>query len=187
MAPNSLFAVLLRSPWWISFLAAGALALVCFALLPSHLAPYAAVGVLPLVLVGCIAAWRQFRAPSASRVQAVLAEAAAQPWRSFADTLEQAWKAEGHTVRRLPGLHADFHLEKNGRAVLVSARRWKAATHGVEPLRELQAAVQAQQATGGVYVALQGSVSDTARAFARDNGLALMEADALAGLLLAQR
>ncbi len=63
-------------------------------------------------------------------------------------------------------------------------RLWKAATHGAEPLRELQAAVRAQQATAGIYVALQGQVSDNARDFARDNGLVLMEADALAVLLL---
>lgn len=69
-------------------------------------------------------------------------------------------------------------------AGLVAARRYKAATHGVEPLRELQAEVQRQGARAGVYVALQGAVSEQARGFARDNALALLEGDALATLLL---
>lgn len=184
MAPNSLFAILLRSPWWISFVAAAAIALLCGALLPAHLAPFAAVGVLPLLVVGSMAAWRQWKAPSAAKVEAVQSAAAGMSWRDFSAGLERAWQAEGHTVQRLNGQPADLRLARGGQVLLVMARRWKAATHGAEPLRELQAAVQAQQATGGVYVALQGQVSDNARDFARDNGLVLMEADALAVLLL---
>ncbi|CAM3432479.1 restriction endonuclease [Paracidovorax anthurii] len=184
MAPNSLFAVLLRSPWWVSFLVAGAIALVCGALLPPHIAPYAAVGAAPIFLVGCMAAWRQWRAPGATRLQAALDEAARLPWRSLADWLERAWQAEGQAVQRLAGGPADFRIEKGGRAALVSARRCKAGTHGVEPLRELHAAAQAQEGATGVYVVLQGSVSDAARDFARDHGLAIMQAPDLAALLL---
>lgn len=184
MAPNSGFAILLRSPWWVSLAIAAAIVLACGALLPAHLAPFGAVGALPIVVVGGIAAWRQWRAPSAARVQAVLQAAAAMPWRDFAGALERAWRAEGHEVRRTNGQSADLRIDKDGQFLLVAARRWKAATHGVEPLRELQAEVQHQGARGGVYVALQGVVSDTARDFARDNGLVLLEADALATLLL---
>ena len=68
-------------------------------------------------------------------------------------------------------------------AVLVAARRWKAATHGVEPLRELHAEAQRQGAQA-VYVALTGTVSETARSFAREHGVVLLEGDALAALLL---
>ncbi|SFD47065.1 restriction endonuclease [Paracidovorax konjaci] len=184
MAPNSLFAVLLRSPWWVSFLAAGAIALACGALLPSHVAPYAAVGVLPIFGVGCVAAWRQLRAPSATRMQAALDEAGALPWRALADRLESAWRAEGHTVHRLPAGPADFRIEREGRSALVSARRWKAGAHGVEPLRDLQAAMRAQDVASGVYIAPQGAVSDAARDFARDHALAIMDGPALATLLL---
>ena len=35
MAPNSVFAVLLRSPWWVSLAIAAALALAAAALLPA--------------------------------------------------------------------------------------------------------------------------------------------------------
>ena len=98
MAPNSLFAILLRSPWWVSFAAAGAIALICGALLPAHVAPFAAVGVLPLVVVGSMAAWRQWKAPSPSRLQAALDAAGPLPWRQLADRPDAAWPAEGFLV-----------------------------------------------------------------------------------------
>ena len=106
------------------------------------------------------------------------------PWRQFAQRLEDAWRAEGHEVQRMNGPHCDLRITRGEQTLLVAARRYKAATHGVEPLRELQAEVQRQGARAGVYVALQGAVSEQARGFARDNALALLEGDALATLLL---
>lgn len=176
MAPNSGFAVLLRSPWWVSFLLAGAIALVCGALLPRDVAPFAAVGVLPLTVVGCIAAWRQWHAPSAAAVQAAVERAAAMPWREFADLLERAWKAEGYTVARAPANTTayDFQLTREGKTTLVSARRWKAALHGIEPLRELQAAQEKSGAATAVYLALQ-PLGENARLYARDQGIAVLQ------------
>jgi restriction system protein len=183
--PNSGFAVLLRSPWWVSFAIVAAIAAGCFALLPAHMAPFVALGATPIALVGCIAAWRQWRAPSAARVQGALQAAAAMPWRDFAAALERAWRAEGHAVQRLEGPQADLRIDqKDGQCVLVSARRYKAASHGVQPLQALHEQVQRQGARAGVYVVLQGTVSDNARAFAREKSLALLEGDALAALLL---
>ena len=184
MAPNSGFAILLRSPWWVSFVIAGAIVLACGALLPADVAPFAAIGALPIVVVGCIAAWRQWRAPGAARVQSALDAAAAMPWRDFADLLERAWSAEGHAVERLSGTQADLRITRGEQTLLVAARRYKAASHGVEPLRALQAEVQQRGARTGVYVVLQGQVSEQARGFARDQGLALLEGEALAALLL---
>lgn len=184
MAPNSGFAILLRSPWWVSFAIAAAIAAACFALMPADLAPFAAMGAVPIAVIGCIAAWRQWRAPSTARVQGVLETAAAMPWREFAALLERAWRAEGYAVQGLNSQHADLRLDKDGQFTLVAARRWKAATHGVEPLRALQAEVERQGARTGVYVALQGTVSESARAFAKDNALVLLEGATLAALLL---
>ncbi len=190
MAPNSGFAVLLRSPWWVSFLIGGAIVLLCAALLPAHLVPFAAAGALPIFVIGGIAAWRQWRAPSRARVEAARSAAAAMPWREFAALLTRAWTAEGHTVEPLPPniQHADLRVLRQGDAeqfVLVAARRYKAASHGVEPLRALHAQVQQQGAQAGTYVVLQGSVSEAARRFAAAHGLAILEGTALDTLLLA--
>ena len=84
MAPNSGFAILLRSPWWVSFAIAAVIVLLCGALLPAHLAPFAAVGALPVAVIGCIAGWRQWRAPSAARVAAMHAQLQTWPWHSLA-------------------------------------------------------------------------------------------------------
>lgn len=187
MAPNSLFAILLRSPSWISFAIAGALAAASFAWLPAGYGGFGAMGALPIFVVGCIAAWRQLRAPSAAQVHQTLEAALALPWRDFANALEHAWRSGGGTVERLSSPHADFRLTQNGRVTLVSARRWKAASHGVEPLRQLLAAMQAEGAPAGAYIAAQGTVSEPARAFAHDNGLALLPATALVQLLHSAR
>lgn len=191
MAPNSGFAVLLRSPWWISFALAGAIVLVCAALLPRHLVPFAAAGALPIFVIGCIAAWRQARAPSRARVEAARTAALALPWRDFRALLERAWQAEGHSVQALPaGGAADLRVQRSDaqaasvHTVLVAARRAKAARHGAEPLRALHAEMQQRGVHTGSYVVLQGEVSDAARAFARDHGIALLEGPALDTLLL---
>ena len=144
MASNSLFAILLRSPWWISFVIAGVIGVAGAACLPEEYALLGAVGSLPILGVGCVAAWRQLRAPSAAQVDATVDAALALPWRAFADTLQNAWQAGGALVERLPGPGADFRLTQDGRVTLVSARRWKAATHGAEPIRQLLASMRAE-------------------------------------------
>ena len=137
MAEKSLFAVLLRSPWWISFGVVGLITLASGVLLPKEYFVVGALAGFPIFVVGCIAAWRQLRAPSPAKVAEMLDAVNSMPWRSFADTLESAWTREGCTVERLkPGGAADMALILGGKTTLVSARRWKAATHGVEPLRE---------------------------------------------------
>ncbi len=79
-----------------------------------------------------------------------------------------------------------MRLTQGGKTTLVSAKRWKAATHGVEPLRELHAAMLASEAPAGVYVAALGQVSDNAHAFAREHGIVVLQGDAVAQLLLRQ-
>lgn len=186
MAQNSLFAILLRSPWWISLAVVLVIVAVCGAFLPREIAPFAALGALPIFVIGCMAAWRQFRAPSSSRLQTMHSRIAAMSWKEFAAALETAWQHEGQSVQRMPGGNtaADLQLAKGGTTSLVSARRWKAANHGVEPLRELQEAVARQKADHGVYVVLQGSLTENARAFAKEHGLLLLEGDALCAMLL---
>ena len=187
MSPNSRFAVLLRSPWWVSFALVGLFSLAAAALLPRDYVFAGVLGTFPFFAVGCVAAWRQWRAPSATRMAAMHAQLQTLPWRGFADALEAAWRTSGHGVERLPaGGAADFVLSKDGRTLLASARRWKAAAHGVEPLRELHAAIQARGAQNGLYLLAQGSLSDNARLFARDHGITVVQGDALAGLLLAK-
>jgi restriction system protein len=180
--PNSLFAILLRSRWWVSFLIAAATALVARLLLPKNYEPLAVFSAIPFIVIGAIAAWKQFQRPSPARVKATLHAVGAMPWTTFADALEKAFRDAGHAVTRLPGPAADFEVTRAGRLTLVSARRWKASRTGIEPLRALQAAMAACGAASGMYVAL-GESSDAATDFARKNGIEIVRGEDLAVLL----
>lgn len=173
MAKNSLFAILLRSPWWVSLLIVAAIALVSGALFS---APYAALGVIggfPFLVIGAMAAWRQRHAPKADRVAQVLAEVGAMSWRTFADALAQAFARQGYTVTRMNTKSVDMHLRKDARVTLVSCQRWKAASHGVDVLRALVDAKEAQGADQCIYVSL-GQVTENARRFALAQGVHLV-------------
>ena len=83
MAEKSLFAILLRSPWWMSFCLVAVFALGSKALLPDQYVIYGVLGGFPFVLIGFIAAWQQLRAPSPARVALALEGAASMSWRDF--------------------------------------------------------------------------------------------------------
>lgn len=182
MARNSLFGILMRSRWWVSFAVAGGVALIGAVLAPK---PYAVLGALagfPFFVVGCIAAWKQWGQPSPAQVEFRLAALAAMAWPEFSQLVEAAYQREGHEVTRLKSPAADFRIEKSGRTVLLSAKRWKANRVGIEPLRELAAAMDAHEAQGGIYLAL-GQMTDAAQAFATSNALVVVQGAELARLL----
>ena len=182
IAENSLFGILLRTSWWVSFLVAGGIVLLSALLLPAQFVVYGAIVALPFVVIGLVAAWRQLQAPGEARIAATVARVSALDREGFTAALETAFREDGHGVRRVDLAGADLELVKAGRTVLVACRRWKAGRIGVEPLRELQAAREAHNAQGGICVAL-GEVTDTARTYAAQNGLVLMQGPELAVLL----
>jgi restriction system protein len=176
MAENSIFAILLRSPWWISFLLVAIFCLASYALLPPQYVPFGAMGALPFVVIGFMALKRQWGQPSPAKVQAELARLAALNWRDFSAELEAKFTKQGYQVTRLDSKSgsgaADFKLEKSGNVTLVSAKRYKAATHGVEALQALVAQQEAQGADKAMYVCL-GAVTEQAAKFARERGVEL--------------
>jgi restriction system protein len=185
MNKNSLFAVLLRSPWWISIaVAAGIFALAKMAL-PEAYAPYAIFTSLPFIVIGSYAGWQQLRAPSTACIADTLAALRAMSWDDFSSALEDAFRRDSYGVTRLNGAGADFELTRAGRVSLVGCKRWKAARAGVEPLRELDAARNARKAHECIYVAA-GEITDNARAFAAGKNIRLLHGAELAKLLLSK-
>lgn len=184
---KSVFAILLRSPWWISAGVAVVFASVAAALMPAPYVPFGVMSAAPFVVIAGMVLWRGRHAPDPQRVQAALAQAAAMPWRSFAAALDKAFTTQGYAVTLLSGDHvnsgADIRLEKNDQITLVAAKRWKAATHGTEPLRELAAAMDKQTAQRCVYVSL-GPVTDQATSFAKEQGIDLLFGDRLGAMLM---
>lgn len=189
MAENSLFAILLRSPWWISLALAGVMAVLSAALLPPAYRLVGVLGTLPFVVVGAVAARRQWGRPSAARVEQTAQALGGMPWPRFASLVEQAFRRDGYAVQRGPGAGVvDFELERAGRRTLVSARRWKSARIGLETLRALQAAREAAQAAEGAGFAealciCLGELTDTARPYAAEHGIAVWQAAELAQAL----
>src|SRR3954471_23567405 len=107
MHRSSLFAILLRSPWWASAAVAIGVVAAMRLVLPQVYAFFAAV---PFLVVAAVAAWRQLRAPSAAKVAQRLEALRAQPWEEFAGAVESAFRQEGYPVSRLDGRAADFEL-----------------------------------------------------------------------------
>ena len=182
MSDKSLFAILLRSPWWVSLLIVLLAALAARALLPAQYVVIGVLATLPLVVVAAVAAWRQWRAPSPALLTAALERAGAMPWGEFSALVEQAMGRQGYSVSRLDGHGADFRLERQGQASVLSCRRWKAAGHGIDALRQLEAARQAQDAQQAIYISL-GPVSEPARRHAQAAGIRLIHGQELALLM----
>lgn len=176
---NSLFAILLRSQWWVSVLIAAALATLLRLMMPT---PYAVAAALPFLAVGAIVAWKQLRAPSGKRIAGTLERLRGLPWNEFAAEVARAYERQGWEVRRLDGAHADFELVRGFHTTLVACKRWKAGRTGVEPLRELYAACRARKAQDCVYLAA-GEITGQARAFAAQRKLRLLEGAELARLI----
>lgn len=181
ISQNSLFAQLSRAPWWVGLVVAFVVWLAARMLLPETYALFSWSLALPFVVTSGIAAWRQVQQPSAARVEATVETTAAMSWREFSDVMERAFQRDGYSVKRSNGV-ADFVLTKDGRTTLVSCKRWKAAGHGVDPLRDLLALHEKSDAQAALYVALF-DLSENARRFARDNGIAVMDRIALTKLL----
>ena len=181
MSQNSLFAILLRSHWWISLVVALFIVLLARLVVPEAYASYALSFAVPFVVIAAIAAWKQRHVPGEAQVRALVERVSPMGWAEFSALLEDAYRRQGGTVTRVEG-GADLLVERSRRLSVVAARRWKAASHGVEPLRELETLREFQGAHEALYVAL-GNVSDNARRFAKSHKIGLMEAMQLTTLL----
>lgn len=185
MADNSLFAILLRRPWWVSALVALGLGLAGIAIAPQGWRVVGALSGFPFVVIAAMAAWRQRHDSSPSEIAQVEAAVRGMAWPAFADLLEKAFVRDGYQVTRMTGA-VDLELVGRGQTLLVSARRWKSARTGVEPLRELQAAREKADAAA-LCIGL-GAITEPAAAFAAQHRIAVWRgaelARALRGLAL---
>lgn len=176
---NSLFAILSRSPWWVSFLIAAGLFMAVRQFLPDYAAA-GAFSALPFLVIAGYVGWRQLRAPSAERVAATLESLRAMSWQTFSALIETAFRADGYSVAAIAGDAADYELRKDGRVALVACKRWKVAQTGIAPLRELIEAKESVGAHDCIYVTA-GEFSPNAREFAAQAKMRM-----LAGMDLAQ-
>src|SRR5689334_975278 len=99
MHSNSLFAVLLRSPWWVAGLVVAGTFGATRLFLPTE---FAAFATLPFAAIMVYVAWKQLRAPSGRRVARTLERLRAMSWDEFSVALAEGYRREGYEVKRLP-------------------------------------------------------------------------------------
>ena len=174
---NSIFGILMRARWWTSALVALAVFGLARLVLPEGAALFAA---LPFLVITCVVAWNEVRQPRGARLEAALVSLRALSWEEFASALESGYRGQGYAVTRVEGA-ADFELAKDGKLRLLSARRWKAAVTGIEPLREL-ATEGERRGAAECLVAVAGDMSERARAFLGERGLKTVEGGELVAL-----
>src|SRR4051812_28873468 len=107
MHSNSLFAVLLRSPWWVAGLVAVGAFGATRIFLPAEFAAFAAV---PFAGIAAYVAGKQLRAPSSRHIDRTLERLQAMSWDEFSQALEEGFSRDGYTVKRLGSKGADFEL-----------------------------------------------------------------------------
>lgn len=176
---NSIFAVLLRSPWWVSFAVAGLLSLLAMALLPAAYRVVGALSSFPFVVIGLMALKRQWRLPRAGEIALVSERLGAMSWIEFSPLARDALTEPGLVVREAHSKAADFEIHSPTARRLVCARRWKSARLGVEVVRDLKVACEAAGAASGVAICL-GEISEPAARFAAANAIEIWGAAELA-------
>ena len=167
---RSLFAILSRSPWWLSVLIGAGVFMAVRQFMPDYAA---LASTLPFLAIAGYAGWRQSRVPNPERVAEMLAALRTMSWQEFAAIMEAAFRSEGYAVTALTRGGADFELRKSGRVALAACKRWKVAQTGSEALRELLLAKESAGAQECIYVAA-GDVSQNARQFATQKEIRLL-------------
>ena len=186
MHRNSLFAVLLRAPWWAAALVAVGTFGAARIFLPTEFSVFAAS---PFAVISAYVAWKQLRAPSGRSIAATLERLRAMSWEEFSAAIEEAYRRDGYIVKRLPvrsNAGADYELVLGAHSTLLACKRWKATRTGIEPLRELEEARRVRDAADCVYVAT-GEVTAQARAFAAERRIRVLEGAELASRVKAMR
>jgi len=177
MPQNSLFAVLLRSRWWVSALVGLGVFVAVRLVLDAAFGLFAA---LPFFVICSVVLWRELRSPRGARLERALEALRAMNAETFTRAVEEGFRRQGYTVRRVQG-EADLELEKDGRVSLACTHRWKAARTGVEPLRALVAAGERREAAATYYVGA-GELTEQALAFAAERGIRLVTGPELVAL-----
>jgi restriction system protein len=178
---NSLFAILLRSPWWKSLGIAVILSLIAATFLPERLKLAGALASFPFVVIGLIAAWKQLKQPGAARVERTATALRELDWARFDPLLQAALVRDGYSVERSRISGIDFEVFKGGRRGLIVARRWKSAHLGIEPLRSLREAADKVDSQDAIYLSL-GDLSEAAVRYANTDRVQIWDASRLASL-----
>jgi len=179
MAKGSLFAVLLRSPWWYSASIGLFFIGIGLAIAGGKYAILGITGALPFFGIAGYSGYKQSKLPSRKRVFEVAEQAQKMRSGEIAEKIAKSYTDNGYESTVFKGAAAELELTRGRRTVLLSSKRFKVGSTGIEPLKQLVAVGKTVDATNYLYVAL-GEISMAARDYARLNGIELIQADELA-------
>ena len=179
MAQGSLFAVLLRSPWWYSVLIGLFFIGLGAAVFGGQYVILGIFSSLPFFGIAGFSGFKQSQRPSRQRVLEVDQIARKMPARQIAEKIAESYIEKRYDSRAFSGNEAELELERGNRKLLLCSKRFKAANTGIEPLKQLVSAGEKIEATGYLYVAL-GDISASARDYAQQNDIELIQAGRLA-------
>ena len=103
---------------------------IALALLPEAYRIFGALTGLPFLVIGCIAAWKQWEAPSSARIDRRSPRFARCRGPSFPGVMESAYRRQGYGVSAIGGGAADFEITKEGRTALVQLQALEGGPHG---------------------------------------------------------
>lgn len=179
MSQNSLFAILLRSPWWYSALIGFVFIAISLAFFGGQYLLLGIFGAIPFFGVAGHVGYKQSKLPSQKRVSEVEAQARGMRSSQIAQKIAQSYTDARFDSEVFKGDAADLMLIRGNRTYLLCTNRFKVGNTGVEPLKQLVAAGEKAEATGYLYVAL-GGVSAAAKDYAEQNDVELIQASRLA-------
>jgi restriction system protein len=181
MAKGSLFAFLLRSPWWYSILIGLFVLVVSLLVTDAQYIVLSFTGALPFFGIGSFAGYKQFQQPSAKRVLEVIEQAKKLSSTIVAQKIAANYLQNSYKSDVFKGNAAEIELSYGHQKILLCTKRFKAAKTGIEPLKLLVSAGEKVEATGYLYLSL-GEITDTARNYADENKIELIEANRFAAL-----
>jgi restriction system protein len=181
MAKGSLFAVLLRSPWWYSVLIGLLIILISVAVTDVKYLILSITVTMPFFLIGGYAGFKQSQQPSQNRVLEVYQQAKQMSAVNISEKIAANYIKSGYQSNVFKGNDADLEFVRGHQNLLLCSKRFKAANTGIEPLKRLVAAGEAIEARGYLYLTL-GEVSAPAQKYAQENNIEIIESNRLAML-----
>ncbi|MFK7967166.1 MAG: restriction endonuclease [Burkholderiaceae bacterium] len=182
MAENSLFAMLLRAPWYTSVGLSLASVGLSFALLPGPYVVFGLAASLPFIGIACYVLYKLAQKPRASVVEAVDGRMRQMNAKEFAAELTRLFQQSGHTVEPGKKPPVDLVVTKGWRVSLVNFKKWKAAHLGIEQVRSLYELKDEHEANNVKIVTL-GRVSETAGKYAQEHNIEIVGAERLAEMM----
>lgn len=177
-----LVVLLSGAPWWVTV----AIAIVAVAVGASaHALMLGIVVAVVTGLAGLVAAEETLRARRVARASRSVDDLRRMSWEEFELVVAEAFRRGGYgadLTRRGGDGGVDIVLTKGNSRTFVQCKQ-NASRLGPGPVRELAGVMASEGVVAGIVVAC-GGVGDEGQAFARRNGIRIMEGSAVIGLLL---